>query len=75
MFHVLDHAGVVYTGELSQATQYIIEHYGNKLDEAIRSGIKITWTDPLHRFNEETQTMAGNWIPDLRSQGEAWKTG
>ena len=75
MFHVLDHAGVVYTGELSQATQYIIEHYGKKLDEAIRSGIKITYTDPLRRFNEETQTIPGNWIPDLRKQGEARKAG
>ena len=47
MFQVLDHAAVVYTGELSQTTQYIIEHYGKKLDEAIRSGIKIAYTDPL----------------------------
>jgi uncharacterized protein (DUF4415 family) len=38
MFQVLDHADVVYTGELSQTTQYVIEHYGNKLDDAIRSG-------------------------------------
>ena len=45
MFQVLDHAAVVYTGELSQTTQYIIEHYGKKLDEAIRSGIKIAYTD------------------------------
>ncbi len=45
MFQVLDHAAVVYTGELSQTTQYIIEHYGQKLDEAIRSGIKIAYTD------------------------------
>ena len=45
MFQVLDHAAVVYTGELSQTTQYIIEHYGKKLDEAIRSGIKIAYLD------------------------------
>jgi hypothetical protein len=45
MFQVLDHAAVVYSGELSQTTQYIIEHYGKKLDEAIRSGIKIAYTD------------------------------
>ena len=45
MFQVLDHAAVVYTGELSQTTRYIIEHYGKKLDEAIRSGIKIAYTE------------------------------
>ena len=32
MFYVLDHADVVYTGELSQATLYVVEHYGVKLD-------------------------------------------
>ncbi len=55
MFQVLDHAAVVYTGELSQTTQYIIEHYGKKLDEAIRSGIKIAYTEkgmPRHAVPE-----------------------
>lgn len=46
MFLVLDHADVVYTGELSQATQYVIEHYGNQLDEGIRSGVRILYADP-----------------------------
>ncbi len=46
MFQVLDHAHVVFTGGLSQATQYIIEHYGF-VDEAIRTGIRITLAYPV----------------------------
>ena len=60
MFHVFDHAAVVYSGELSQATQYVIEHYGQSLDDAIRSGIKIAYTDPLHSLKEARQVMRGD---------------
>jgi hypothetical protein len=49
MFHVLDHADVVCTGDLSQVTRYVIEHYGKRLDDAVRSGIKILYSDPLRR--------------------------
>jgi hypothetical protein len=52
MFHVLDHADVVYTGELSESTQYVIEHYGEKLDEAVQAGIKILYTDALHSLRQ-----------------------
>ena len=45
MFHVLDHAYVAFSGDLSQATQYVIEHSGKRLDEAIGSGIRILYTD------------------------------
>ncbi len=45
MFHVLDHADLVYSGDLSQATQYILERSGKRLDEAIRSGIRILYSD------------------------------
>jgi hypothetical protein len=48
MFHVLDHTDLVYSGDLSQATQYILEHSGKRLDEAIRSGIRILYSDALH---------------------------
>lgn len=65
MFHVFDHADVVYSGELSQATQYVIEHYGKKLDEAIRSGIKILYSDSLHSLNEVRQSvLGGRWRQD-----------
>ena len=63
MFQVLDHAAVVYTGELSQTTQYIIEHYGQKLDEAIRSGIKIAYIE--HSGLE-------HGAPELWKSGEEW---
>jgi hypothetical protein len=59
MFHVLDHADLVYTGELSQATQFIIDHYGKKLDEAIRSGIRIAYTDAFHGLSEARQVLSG----------------
>lgn len=52
MFHVLDHADIVYSGDLSQATQYVIEHYCKKLDEAVRAGIKILYTDALHNASD-----------------------
>ncbi len=48
MFHVLEHADLVYSGDLSQATQYILEHSGKRLDEAIRSGLRILYSDAMH---------------------------
>ncbi len=48
MFHVLDHTDLVYSGDLSQATKYVLEHSGKRLDEAIRSGIRILYSDALH---------------------------
>lgn len=57
MFHVLDHAAVVFSGELSQATRYVIDHYGQQLDEAIRSGIKIAYTESLTRLDGAAQAM------------------
>lgn len=72
MFHVLDHADVVYTGELSQATQYVIEHYGTRLDEAIRSGIKIAYTDSLHSKNQAAQASFGSSVPDFWKPHEEW---
>lgn len=56
MFQVLDHDDVVYTGELSQATQYVIDHYGHKLDGAIRSGIRVAYADPHFQWKEVAET-------------------
>lgn len=50
MFHVIDHSDLVYSGDLSQATRYVLEHSGQRLDEAIRSGIRILYSDTLHRL-------------------------
>jgi hypothetical protein len=63
MFQVLDHAAVVYTGELSQTTQYILEHYGKKLDEAIRAGIKIAYTE---------QSALEHVVPEFWKPYEDW---
>jgi hypothetical protein len=71
MFHVLDHADVVYTGDLSQTTQYVIEHYGRKIDEAVRSGIRILYTDMLHSLNQAKDIMLGS--PDLWNPVEDWQ--
>lgn len=61
MFHVLeldhDHAKVVFSGQLSQATGYVMEHYGRQLDEAILSGIRILYTDALRGLEEVLQTV------------------
>ena len=70
MFQVLDHAAVVYSGELSQTTQYIIEHYGKKLDEAIRSGIKIIYTDPIQI--DARQAAPGKSVPDSWQPFDDW---
>ncbi len=72
MFHVLDHAAVVYTGELSEATQYIIERYGIKLEDASRSGIRLARTEPPNRMNEATQTLYGFNVPDFWKPFEDW---
>jgi hypothetical protein len=55
MFHVLDHTELVYSGDLSQATRYILEHSGKRLDEAIRSGIRIHYSDALHALKPGTR--------------------
>jgi hypothetical protein len=65
MFFVIDHAAVVYSGELSQTTQYVIEHYGKKLDEAIRSGVRIAYADARSLWNEFGGTVLGTVEPDL----------
>lgn len=63
MFHVLDHNDIVYSGDLSQSTQYILEHYGTRFDEAIRTGIKILYSDPSHSLNEARQALRGDPKP------------
>lgn len=73
MFNVLDHADVVYTGELSQATQYVIEHYGKKLDDAIRSGIKIAYIAPACSLNFVRQAALGGIVPDFWMPVEEWE--
>lgn len=73
MFQVLDHADVVYTGELSEATQYVIDHYGKKLDEAIRAGIKITYTDPLSRLNGVLRPESASDVPHFWKPVEEWE--
>ncbi len=71
MFHVLDHSDVVYTGDLSQSTQYVIEHYGKRLDEAVQAGIRILYTDMLHSLNHAKEAVLGR--PDLWHPIEDWK--
>jgi hypothetical protein len=63
MFQVLDHAAVVFSGELSQTTQYILDHYGKKLDEAIRSGIKIAYAEVIR--NGDSQEAPPRTSPEL----------
>jgi hypothetical protein len=62
MFHVLDDTHVVYTGDLSAATRYVIEHYGTCLDDAVRSGIRILYSDPLHRLAESINSAPVNRV-------------
>ncbi len=59
MFHVLDHTELVYSGDLSQATRYVLEHSGKRLDEAIRSGVRILYSDALHALKLTPRTAPG----------------
>lgn len=59
MYHVLDHDDIVYSGEFSESTEYVLEHYGMRFDDAIRSGIMILYTDPMHSLNEARQAALG----------------
>ncbi len=68
MFHVLDHAEVVYAGDLSQSTRYVIEHYEKRLDEAIRSGIKILYSDPLHSQSEIKKDLSQHSCDDVDNE-------
>lgn len=52
MFHVLDHEAVVCSGNLSEATQYVLEYSGESLDEAVRNGMRILYTDALHSLRQ-----------------------
>jgi len=58
MFNVVNNTVVVYTGELSQATQYIIERFGTNLDDAIRLGIRMTYTQQYGAMPSEAITGA-----------------
>lgn len=71
MFHVLDHADVVYTGDLSQSTQYVIERYGKKLDEAVRAGISILYSDARHSLQQAREMVRES--TDLWRPIEDWK--
>jgi len=71
MFHVIDHAGVVYAGELSQVTQYVIEHYGIELDDAIRFGIRIGYTDEIRTGTP--QSLLDPMVPDFWKPFEDWQ--
>jgi hypothetical protein len=73
MFHVLDNSGVVYTGDLSESTQYVIEHYGQRLDEAVRSGIKILYTDMLHSLTHAKEIVRGSANPELWHPIDDWR--
>lgn len=71
MYHVLDHSDVVYTGDLSASTQYIIDHYGKRLDEAVQAGIRLLYTDMLHTLNHAMGAVLGK--PDPWHPIEDWK--
>jgi hypothetical protein len=51
----------------------VIEHYGNKLDDAIRSGIRIAYADARSLLNEFGETILGSVVPDFREPGEDWE--
>lgn len=74
MFHVLDHADVVYSGEyLSQSTQYVTEHYEIGLDEAVRAGIKILYTDMLHTLSHAKEIVLGGNCLEYWHPIEDWQ--
>ncbi len=73
MFHVLDHANEVFSGELSQATQYIIDHYGNTLDGAIRSGVRIAYAEQQLRLSEVGEAGSGPAVRKFWRPVEEWE--
>ena len=73
MFQVLDHGEVVFTGGLSQTTQYVIDHYGNTLDGAIRSGVRISYVDPHFGSHEVGETIPGRTVRDFWGPIEDWE--
>jgi hypothetical protein len=73
MFHVLDHAAVVFAGELSQTTQYVIDHYGNTLDEAIRSGVRIAYADPQLCLHDVGEAGSGCTVRKFWRPVEEWE--
>lgn len=73
MFHVLDHANLVFTGELSQTTQYIIDHYGDTLDGAIRSGVRIAYAEPQLRSGEVGEAGSGPAVRKFWRPIDEWE--
>lgn len=73
MFQVLNHREVVFSGELSQTTQYVIEHFGGNLDKAIRSGITIVYGGPPKEVAEAMISVAGSRIPEYCQPIEGWE--
>jgi hypothetical protein len=73
MFHVLDHGDVVYSGELSQSTQYVIDRYGNSLDGAIRAGIRIAYGDSRFGLNAVGEAVPDHGTRDFWAPIEDWE--
>lgn len=73
MFHVLDHGDVVYSGELSQSTQYVIDRYGNSLDRAIRAGIRIAYGDSRSGLNAAGEAVPDHHTRDFSAPIEDWE--
>lgn len=73
MFHVLDHADVIYSGDLAHSTQYVIDHYDNKLDDAVHDGVRILYTDMLHTLNHAKEVVLGSNSLDHWHPIEDWK--
>lgn len=72
MFHVLDHTHVVYTGDLSQSTQYVIDHYGRRIDDAIRAGIRILYSDRLHSLKDALAARTADDPPEFWKPAADW---
>jgi hypothetical protein len=73
MFHVLDHAEIVYSGDLSESTRYVIDRYGQRLDEAVRCGVRILYTDMLHGLQHAKEVARGGANPELWHPIADWR--
>ncbi len=65
MFHVVDRGKIMYSGELSQVTQYILDNHDKSIGKAIRSGIRITYGNALRSINEPCCTHKQSQITAL----------
>lgn len=73
MLNVIDHADVDCADDFSQPSRYVIQHYGKKLDEAIRSDSALDGVGSHQGLHLALQAVSDQQVPDFWKPVEEWE--